>query len=119
MVKPAKPTLRTKSIGTKVTDEEYARIEARAGGQTVGEWIRETVLKAVEAPTAAPATAADAEALMAELSALRTILLNMHYRVANGEKISEPEMRDLIDHADGNKRKRALERLSRPSEDSE
>ena len=31
-----KPTLRTKSIGTKVTEEEYARLEraAQAGAKT-------------------------------------------------------------------------------------
>ena len=41
-----KPTLRTKSIGTKVTEEEYARLEraAQAGSKTLGEWCREVML---------------------------------------------------------------------------
>jgi ATP-dependent exoDNAse (exonuclease V) alpha subunit len=41
-----KPTLRTKSIGTKVTEEEYARLEraAQAGTKTLGEWCREVML---------------------------------------------------------------------------
>ena len=35
-----KPPVRTKSIGTKVSDEEYAQLEklAQAHGQTLGEW---------------------------------------------------------------------------------
>ncbi len=31
---------RTKSIGTKVTPEEYARIQTLAGEQAVSEWVR-------------------------------------------------------------------------------
>src|SRR5579883_2403718 len=38
-----KPPLRTKSIGFKVSEEEYAQLEtaAQASGQTLGEWCRE------------------------------------------------------------------------------
>jgi hypothetical protein len=41
-----KPSLRTKSIGTKVTEEEYARLEDLAGaaGQSMSEWVR-TILR--------------------------------------------------------------------------
>jgi hypothetical protein len=37
-----KPPLRTKSIGFKVSEEEYARLEtaAQADGRTLGEWCR-------------------------------------------------------------------------------
>jgi hypothetical protein len=36
-----KPPLRTKSIGFKVSEEEYAQLEtaAQTSGQTLGEWI--------------------------------------------------------------------------------
>jgi hypothetical protein len=38
-----KPPLRTKSIGFKVSEEEYAQLEtaAQADGRTLGEWCRE------------------------------------------------------------------------------
>jgi len=41
-----KAVLRTKSIGTKVSDEEYARLEklAEARGLTLSEWLRELAL---------------------------------------------------------------------------
>jgi hypothetical protein len=40
-----KPPLRTKSIGFKVSEEEYAQLEtaARTSGRTLGEWCREVV----------------------------------------------------------------------------
>ena len=36
-----KPPLRTKSIGFKVSEEEYAQLEtaAQADGRTLGEWV--------------------------------------------------------------------------------
>jgi hypothetical protein len=41
-----KPPLRTKSIGFKVSQEEYAQLEtaAQASGQTLGEWCRQVIL---------------------------------------------------------------------------
>ena len=44
-----KPPLRTKSIGFKVSEEEYAQLEtaAQASGRTLGEWCRELILLAV------------------------------------------------------------------------
>jgi hypothetical protein len=42
-----KPPLRTKSIGFKVSEEEYTHLEtaARTGGFTLGEWCRQVVLE--------------------------------------------------------------------------
>ena len=42
-----KPPLRTKSIGFKVSEEEYGRLEtaAQASGRTLGEWCREAILR--------------------------------------------------------------------------
>jgi hypothetical protein len=95
---------RTKSIGTKVTDEEYARLEALAGAQTISEWVRAVLLKAA-APSAEPI-------LLAELLALRTILLNLHFAVCSGEPVTAETMRRLIDCADQDKIQLAHERLA-------
>jgi len=35
----AKPVIRRKSIGTKVSGEEYARLEALARRRALGEWV--------------------------------------------------------------------------------
>ena len=42
------PVLRTKSISTKVTDEEYSQFEALAGEQTISEWARNVLLNAAK-----------------------------------------------------------------------
>ncbi len=43
-----KPPLRTKSVGTKVSEAEFALLEerARGAGMRLGEWVREALLSA-------------------------------------------------------------------------
>jgi hypothetical protein len=109
-----KPPLRTKSIGFKVSEEEYAQLEtaAQAGGCTLGEWCREVALASGQATKPTGPGGAEAQALMAELVALRAILLNVLFKLANGEKPTEEEMQRLIDRADSDKLKKARERLA-------
>jgi len=114
-----KPSLRTKSVGTKVTQEEYAELErtAQAAGKTIGEWCREVLLAGLNGQLAKdqPSHGTEAQALMAEFIALRTILLNVFFRVANGEALTSEQMQKLIDRADADKLKKALERLKHDS----
>jgi hypothetical protein len=99
------PSLRTKSISTKVTDEEYAQFEALAGEQTISEWARDVLLKATK-PNAGEQT------VLAELLALRTILLNMHFAVSQGQTLTAEEMQQLIARADQDKLSKARQRLA-------
>ena len=114
-----KPSLRTKSIGTKVTEEEYEELEqaARASGKTLGEWFREVILTSVNGHglNGQSADSAAAQALMAEFVALRTILLNVLFRQANGESLTAEQMQTLIERADADKLKKAVERLRHAS----
>lgn len=100
---------RTKTVSTKVTDEEYAQLEAQAAerGVTVSEWCRERLLGQLKPTTASPTE----EILLGEMIALRTILLNLQYGLAGGEPLSRERMQELIDHADAGKLARARERL--------
>jgi hypothetical protein len=99
------PSLRTKSISTKVTDEEYAQFEVLAGGQTISEWVRDVLLKAAK-PNAGEQT------VLAEVLALRTILLNIHFAVSQGQTLTAEEMQQLIERADHNKLSKARQRLA-------
>ena len=98
------PSLRAKSISTKVTDEEYTQMEALAGGQTISEWAREVLLRS--APNVSEHT------VLAEVLALRTILLNALYKLSQGEALSAEEMQRLIERADQDKLRKAQERLA-------
>jgi len=113
-----KPPLRTKSIGFKVSEEEYAQLEtaAQASGRTLGEWCREVVLASGQETKPTGLGGAEAQALMAELVALRAILLNVLFKLANGEKPTAEEMQRLIDRADADKLKKARERLAQAAE---
>lgn len=109
-----KPNLRTKSIGTKVSEEEFARLEqaAQKASKTLGEWCREVMLGSANGQPANGAGGhAGAEALMAEVVALRAILLNVLFKQANGERLTSEEMKRLIERADSDKFKKARERL--------
>jgi len=96
---------RTKSIGTKVTPDEYTRIQALAGEQPVSEWVRAALLKAADPP------AADATVL-AEVIALRTILLNLHFHMCGGAPLTAETMQRLIERADQEKHAKAEARLT-------
>ncbi len=108
-----KPPLRTKSVGTKVSEAEFALLEerARGAGMRLAEWVREALLSA-------PVNSGpdSGEVALGEVLALRSLLLNLHFRAAKGEAgqstFSEPEMRGLIERADETKMQRARERLA-------
>jgi hypothetical protein len=102
-----KPVFRRKSIGTKVSEEEYVRLEALAGGRALGEWVREVLLRELDGKQARSAE----ETVLAEVLALRTILLNLHFTVAKGEVITAEGMQAIIDRADASKLQKAAERL--------
>ena len=53
---------------------------------------------------------------MAELSALRAILLNVLFRQSNGERLTADEMQRLVDRADSDKLRKARERLLQAQE---
>jgi len=93
-----------------VTEEEYARLEASASdrGMSISEWCRSVLLARVsgDRPTGADAT------LLAEVLALRMILLNLHFAVARGETITADGMQAVIDRADQAKASKAAERFS-------
>ncbi len=114
-----KPPLRTKTLSTKVSQEEFGQLEAAASerGLTPSEWFRETLLASVngqEPETCDPG--GTGHAVMAELVALRAILLNVLFKLANGQTLTAEEMQRLIDRADSDKLRKARERLLQAQE---
>ncbi len=70
-----KPPLRTKSVGTKVSEAEFALLEerARGAGMRLAEWVREALLAAPVEP-AAGSGVDSGEVALAEVLALRSLL---------------------------------------------
>ncbi|HEV3059481.1 MAG TPA: hypothetical protein VGY48_14620 [Vicinamibacterales bacterium] len=99
------PAKRTHSISSKVTADEYAQLAARAGAQPMSEWTRETLLRGGRPDPAA-------HAALAELVALRTVLLNVHFAIANGQVLTVERMQALIDRAEQDKGPKAQQLLA-------
>ena len=114
-----RPSLRTRSVGARLAAAEYASLErqAEASGQSLSEWCRQAMLASVngQAPKNQQPIATELQAVMAELVALRTIMLNVLFKQANGERLTPEQMQNLIERADADKLKKALERLQHAS----
>ena len=110
-----KGPLRTRSLGTKLTEVEYSSVEAAAlrAGIGLSEWCRRVVLESTERETSESYDSV----VLAELLSLRAVLLNVMFRLSRGAPISEHEMRQLIERADRDKHKRASAALSAGKDD--
>jgi hypothetical protein len=77
-----KPGFRTKTVATRITPEELREIEAAAekSGRTLAVWLRELALKAAREGPADPT-----ELLLAEVMALRYMLLNFFHGAATAQ----------------------------------
>lgn len=95
-----KAILRTKSIGTKVTEEEYARLDelAAAAGRSRAEWVRDILIGQLQ-PRAAKA---QEETVLAELLGLRAILLKP--AVQGGQGRADDRGADAIADRGGRRR---------------
>jgi hypothetical protein len=116
MEKEVKP-LRPRSLGTKLTEVEYARVEAAAlkAGVGLSEWCRRAVLEFAERDGSQPAE----KVVLAELLSLRSVLLSVVFQMSKGQVVSEEEMRRLIERADREKHKKATALLDESGRDGE
>jgi len=108
-----KHALRTKSVGTKVSEAELRVLEshADAAGLTLSAWVRDVLLgSSVEMGTMAAE-----RAILAEKLAMRAIILNFILKLSARQPLTEEVSRELIAWADSNKMRRALEILAQSS----
>jgi hypothetical protein len=96
---------RTKGLSTKLTEVEYAALEALAGVQPIGAWAREQLL-------AVSARRPIEETVIAEIAALRTIVLNLQFASLRGEALTAEDVQKLIDRADHDRFRKARARLA-------
>jgi hypothetical protein len=106
MEKQEKSVLRNKSIGTKVSEDEFGQLEklAEERGLTLSEWLRELAL------TELTAYSAD-EIILAEVLALRMLFLNTVQALGKKGEVTTEQLRKLIERVDGEKQAKAAARL--------
>ncbi|MEZ5352985.1 MAG: hypothetical protein R2762_10150, partial [Bryobacteraceae bacterium] len=83
-----------------------ARLEslAAASGQSVSEWARSALLAATMPTPSNPSNPNNSnDAVLAEVRALRAIVLNLFFDLANGEEITVESVKEIIAKADARK----------------
>lgn len=100
---------RSKTISTKVTEDEQRRLEelAAASGQGMSEWTRDVLLRQLNPQQ---------EILLGEVLAVRAILLNVAYALSRSQPLSSDKMKELTARADADKLNKAKERLAPASQ---
>lgn len=96
---------RTETISTRVTEEEYKDLEAiaQAKGVTMSEWVREVLLN--------QRGSADGEdVILAELMALRVIVINIVSAQVQGQTMTREKITELIRAADKERFRHAQEK---------
>ncbi|MHB1938783.1 MAG: hypothetical protein ACYCOR_19700 [Acidobacteriaceae bacterium] len=111
-----KPGLRERTLGTKVTEEEYAAFEAKAweNGKSVSDYARMILL--------APHCAAPnfpLERLFAEVVAVRLLLLNLLPAFAKQELPGMEELREFIAQVDQEKLQIVRDQIRQWKEETE
>ena len=97
---------RVKSVATRITENEFLEIEsaALAEGKKVAEWLREAALAQARGRN----TGQTDPVLLAELMAVRTLLVNLFASASNGS-LSEESIRKMAAYADSIKLRKAEE----------
>ena len=105
-----KQSIRNRTVSTKLSDEEYSELESLSGSMTLSEWVRDVLLRQRQTEPRPIELS-----LMGELVAVRTILINVVYKLANNEQITFDNMQALINQADEDKGQRAAAALEKPA----
>jgi len=97
--------LKTKCLSTKLTADEWATVARAAAGQPLSAWARTTLLDAAAAPPAD-------QILLAEILALRALVLHIQVAVHNGDPVTLEHLHRLMARVDADKIQHARERLA-------
>ena len=96
----------THYLSSRLTSEEERRIKEHAdkSGLSKSEWCRQAILWSLDTPP-------DAQLVLAEIMALRKIILALHLDSIHGEKLTEQRLRMLVEQAETSKHAMADARI--------
>ena len=107
---------RNHSLNTKLTATEAAAVDTAASseGKTVGEWLRDLVLRELGRST----SQLQSLAAMGEIAGLRLLLINTLEPLLRGEKMTADQFKEMLRYVKANKRKAAEDTLASYAERS-
>jgi hypothetical protein len=96
----------TATASAHLAEDEEARVRQRASeaGLSKSEWCRQVILSALDTPP-------DAQLLLSEFLALRTLILALHTEALQGNRITEQRIGAIIQHAEAKKYAMAENRI--------
>lgn len=96
----------TGNVTARVTPEEQARLQERAehAGLTLSEWARQVLLEAV-------GSSQETRLLLAELLALRMIVLRFNLDLIEGDQPTKERVKEILERADATKYALAEQRI--------
>ena len=117
LIPPAVPAARTSekyrtnSIGTRLSEAELSEVESAAAsaGKKVGEWLRDAAL--AQARSSSHTDKTD-PILLAELMAIRTLILNLFAAASKGP-LTDESLRKMLAYADSVKQQKADDFLAK------
>jgi hypothetical protein len=103
------PELRARTASTKVTDSEFAELEAFASqrGQSISEWIRQTLLSEVRNQRNSATTVH----VFTELIGIQLLLMNTLGPLIRGEKMTAEHLDAVFRQVQSTKGRKAQEIL--------
>jgi len=103
--------MRVKTASTKVTEAEFTELEAFASqrGQSVSEWIRQTLLAEVRSQCNSPTTFH----LFTELVGIQLLLMNTLGPLIRGERMTAEHLNAVLRQVQSIKARKAQELLSK------
>jgi hypothetical protein len=101
---------RVKQTGTRLTEAEFAEVEAAAAadGTNISAWIREAILARLSGAQGASTD----PILLAELMAIRALILNLFAAASKGP-LTDESLRKMLAYADSVKQQKADEFLAK------
>jgi hypothetical protein len=106
----ARPSVRSRQIGVRVTEEEYLLLErlAWSSGQKIADWARDQLLGRMERAEEDRLTAH----VFTELVGLQMLLMGCFSPLLQGQQLSPEQYQELVRTVQSGKGKRAKELLA-------